>query len=81
MKWLIEVAGDNEQQERWLSFCLQFMSDDIEVTCGYINCKLKVICKISVDPYKPIDSTQSMPSFVDQARQDFEIRTVSMTNF
>jgi hypothetical protein len=60
-RWTVSVDGD---QAQWLDFCESFMSDDIDME---VTRDGRWICHIALDPHQPIDSTGSMPSFVDQA--------------
>jgi hypothetical protein len=61
-EWQITVDGD---QHAWQDFCESFMSDDIRLS---VNDDGIVVCHIRINPWKPIDSTGSMPSFISQAR-------------
>jgi hypothetical protein len=62
--WKITAKGN---QEAWQRFCESFMSEDITIERAHVKNKIVVTCKIRIDPFKPIDSTGSMPSFVNQA--------------
>lgn len=71
-RWFISVDGD---QDAWQDFCESFMSDDIRIRREWVQVgvehRIKVTCEISIDPYQPIDSTWSMPSFIDQIGNRF----------
>jgi hypothetical protein len=70
--WSVSVGGDPDEQletqERWQEFCESFTSTDILVIRRYVNNRIKVTCQILLDPSQPIDSTGSMPSFIEQAQ-------------
>ena len=69
MHWFITVSGD---QQRWQDWCESFVSDDIRIHRQWTRSLegdhiILVTCEIFLDPYDPIDSTGSMPSFMKQA--------------
>lgn len=44
------------------------MSTNITILRAYVNDEIVVTCQIDMNPFKPIDSTGSMPSFIEQAK-------------
>ena len=64
MNWYITVSGD---QQAWQDWCEQFMSSNITIIRRFYEDKILVTCQIDINPYKPIDSTGSMPSLINQA--------------
>ena len=81
MKWHITVGGD---QEAFQDFCESFMSENIYIERRWVQLSdkeriIEVMCIIDIDPYKPIDSTGSMPSFYDQITTRFN--SVSVIKF
>jgi ABC-type phosphate transport system permease subunit len=73
LKWEI-IVGDDQQQ--WQDFCESFMSEAItierrwkyKIESGERRYYIHVTCIIDMNPYEPIDSTCSMPSFIIQAK-------------
>lgn len=69
--WHVTVKEDQDDpqgtQDRWQAFCEEFMSEDILIVRRYMNNVAITTCQMSIDPFQPIDSTHSMPSFIDQA--------------
>jgi hypothetical protein len=64
--WEMEIENP-DHQERWQEFCEQFMSEDIYIRRYWRNNRIRVACIMRIDPFLSIDSTGSMPSFIDQA--------------
>ena len=52
----------------WYEFCLSFMMHEMTVQWRVVNAEEKIVCSMTIDPYEPVDSTGSMPSFIDQAK-------------
>jgi hypothetical protein len=74
--WNVTVAGNLDEQNRFSAFCEDFMSYDMTIIRRWVpyeftllmetRTDLQVTCRMTIDPTRPIDSTGSMPSFVEQ---------------
>lgn len=73
MTWHMTAVNDSFG---WYEFCLSFMSEEMTVRWQRMfDGSTVAVVSITIDPHKPIDSTGSMPSLIDQAKaKGFDVK-------